>query len=55
MSNILDHIAPTSVLDIVDDWPRSTTRAEWFRLTHDLIQRVIADMDLDPDLLSQVE
>jgi hypothetical protein len=55
MSNILDHIAPTPVLDVVDDWPRSTTRAEWFRLTHDLIQSVIADMDLDPDLLSQVE
>ena len=53
--NIFDHIAPTPVLYVVDDWPRSTTRAEWFRLTHDLIQSVIADMDLDPDLLSQVE
>ena len=57
MSNILDHIAPTPVLDVVDDWPRSTTRTEWFRLTRDLIQSVIADMDLDldPDSLSQVE
>ena len=50
-----NHIAPTPVLDVVDDWPRSTTRAEWFRLTHDLIQSVIDDMDLDPDSLSQVE
>ena len=55
MSNILDHIAPTTVLDVVDDLPRSTTRTEWFRLTHDLIQSVIAHMDLDPDSLSQVE
>ena len=55
MINILDHIAPTPVLDAVDDWPRSTTRTKWFRLTRDLIQSVIADMDLDPDSLSQVE
>ena len=55
MSNILDHIAPTPVLDVVDDWPRSTTRTEWFRITRELMQRVIADMDLDPDSLSQVE
>ena len=55
MSLILDHIAPTPVLDVVDDWPRSTTRTEWFRLTRNLIQSVIADMDLDPDSLSQVE
>ena len=55
MSNILDHIAPTPVLDVVDDWPRSTTRTEWFRITRELIQSVIADMDLDPDSLSQVE
>ena len=55
MNNILDHIAPTPVLDVVGDWPRSTTCTEWFRLTRDLIQSVIADMDLDPDSLSQVE
>ena len=55
MSHILDHIAPTPVLDAVDDWPRSTTRTEWFSLTRELIQSVIADMDLDPDSLSQVE
>ena len=55
MSNILDHIAPTPVLDVVDDWPRSTTRTEWCRFARDLIQSVIADMDSDPDSLSQVE
>ena len=33
----------------------TTTRTEWFRFTRDQIQSVIADMDLDPDSLSQVE
>ena len=37
MNNILDHIASTPVLDVVGDWPRSTTRTEWFCLTRDLI------------------
>ena len=55
MSNILDHIAPTPVFDVVDDWPRSASKKEWFRITRELIQSVIADMDLDPDSLSQVE
>lgn len=51
----LQVIAPTPVLDAVSDWPRSITRTEWFRLTRDLIQSVIADMDVAPDLISQVE
>mgnify|MGYP001315949554 FL=1 len=55
MSNILDHIAPTPVLDVVDAWPRSASKKEWFRITRELIQSVIADMDLDLDSLSQVE
>ena len=55
MSNILDHIAPTPVLDVVDAWPRSASKKEWFRITRELIQSVIADMDLDLDSLAQVE
>ena len=55
MSNILDHIAPTPVLDVVDAWPRSASKKEWFRITRELIQSVIAEMDLDLDSLSQVE
>ena len=52
MTNLLDHIPRTSLLDGVDDWPKSVTRTEWFRLTRDLIQSIIADMDLDPDSLA---
>ena len=55
MSNILDHITPAPVLDVVDNWPRSTTRTEWFALTRQLIQETIANMDLDPAALAEVE
>ena len=56
MANILDGICPEgSILDGLDDWPRSATRKEWFRITRQLIQETIADMDLDPDALAEVE
>ena len=56
MANILDGISPEgSILDGLDDWPRSATRKEWFRITRELIQQTIADMDLDPAALAEVE
>ena len=56
MAKILDGICSnTPILEGIDDWPRSASKKEWFRITRDLIQSVIADMDLDPDSLSQVE
>jgi len=56
MVNILDGICPEgSILDGLDDWPRSATRKEWFRITRQLIQETIADMDLDPAALAEVE
>ena len=56
MANILDGICPEgSILDGLDDWPRSATRKEWFAITRQLIQQTIADMDLDPDALAEVE
>ena len=56
MANILDGICPEgSILDGLDDWPRSATRKEWFAITRQLIQKTIADMDLDPDVLAEVE
>ncbi len=56
MEKILDGICSnTPILEGIDDWPRSVSKKEWFRITRDLIQTVIADMDLDPDSLSQVE
>ena len=55
MSNILDHLSPTPLLDDLDDWPRSATRKEWFRLTRELVASTIADRDLDPAGLAEVE
>ena len=54
MVNILDGICPEGfILDGLDDWPRSATRKEWFRITRQLIQETIAD--LDPAALAEVE
>ena len=56
MVNILDGICPEgSIFDGLDDLPRSATRKEWFRITRQLIQETIADMDLDPAALAEVE
>jgi hypothetical protein len=56
MANILDGICPEGfILDGLDDWPRSATRQEWFRITRELVARTIADMDLDDESLSEVE
>ena len=56
MPNILDGLGlEGSVLDGLDDLPRSATRKEWFRITRQLIQQAIADMDLEPAALAEVE
>ena len=56
MAKILDGIcSKIPILEGIDHWPRSASKREWFCITRDLIQSVIADMDLDPDSLSQVK
>ena len=56
MANILDGICPEgSILDGLDNWPRSATRKEWFVITRQLIQQTIAEMDLEPAALAEVE
>ena len=44
-----------SVLDGLAEWPASTTRKEWLAITRQLIQETIADMDLEPAALAEVE
>ena len=54
--NILDGICPEGmILDGLDDWPRSATRKQWLRVTRELVARTIAEMDLEPADLAQVE
>ena len=56
MANILDGICPEGfILDGLEDWPRSATRKEWFRITRELVSNTIADMDLDPASMAEVE
>ena len=56
MANILDGICSEgSILDGLDDWPRSATRKEWFCITRELVASTIADMDLPPHELARVE
>ena len=55
MTNLLDHIPRTPLLDGVDDWPKSATRKEWFRITRQLVQQTISDMELDPEAMREVE
>ena len=52
MSNILDHVSSTPVLEL-DDWPRSATLKEWFVITR-RIQDTITDMNLDPAAEAEV-
>ena len=57
MTNLLEHIPRTPLLDGLNDWPKSATREHWARLTRALITGVIADMDayLDEEEVEQVE
>ena len=54
MTQILDHVSDTPLLDGLDDWPRSATRKEWLRITRELVASTIADMDLDPAAEAEV-
>ena len=56
MANILDGLGlEGSILDGLADWPASTTLKEWFRITRELVAQTIADMDLDPVAMAEVE
>ena len=59
MANVLDGICPdVPLLDFIgqeNHWPRSASRKEWFRITRELVASTIADMDLPPHELAQVE
>jgi hypothetical protein len=56
MASIIDGLGlEGAVLDGLAEWPASTTRKEWFAITRRLIHQTIADMDLNPDALAEVE
>ena len=55
MTNLLDHIPRTPLLDGVGDWPKSATRKQWFEITRRLVQTTIDEMDLDSAAMREVE
>ena len=57
MALILDHIPQAPLHEGIQDWPRSCSREEWFRITRAIVAGVIADMaeDLNDAELSVVE
>ena len=56
MANILDGLSlEGAILDGLGDWPRSATPKEWFRITRELVASTIANMDLPPRELAQIE
>jgi len=55
MTNLLDHILRVPLLDTVDDWPKSATRNQWFEIARKLVQETIAEMDLGPEAMREVE
>ena len=56
MQGIIDGLVfGVFVLDCLLMWLVSTTRNEWFAITRQMIQETIADMDLDPAALAEVE
>ena len=56
MANILDGICHQgSILDGLDDWPKSATPKEWLRISRGLVASTIAQMALPAHELAQVE
>ena len=59
MANVLDGICPdVPLLDFIgqeNHWPRSASRKERLRITRELVASTIADMDLDPAAIAEVE
>ena len=57
MALILDHFPQIPLREGIQDWPRSCSREEWFRITRAIVAGVVADMaeDLDDAELSLVE
>ena len=54
MIQILDHVKAKPMLESADDWPRSIKHQERFAITRFMVQKTIADIDLDDAALSKV-
>jgi hypothetical protein len=55
MANLLDHVPAVPLLESLDHWPATASRQHYFELTRELVASTIAQMDLPPQELAQVE
>ena len=55
MANLLDHVPAVPLLEGIDHWPATATRQHYYELTRELVASTIAQMDLPPHELAQVE
>ena len=54
MTNLLDHIPRTLLLEAIDHWPATASRQHYFELTRELVADTVARMDLEPDAEAEV-
>ena len=57
MTKLLEHVPQPPLLEGIQNWPKSYSREEWFRITRAIVAGVIADIaeDLNDAELSLVE
>ena len=55
MANLLDHVPAVPLLESLDHWPATASRQHYFELTRELVADTVAQMDLPPQELAQVE
>ena len=57
MRGLLDHIPNTSLLEPIDQFPKSVSREQWFRITRDEMHEMVDDLSeqLDARSLSLLE
>ena len=50
MRGLLDHIPNTPLLEPIDQFPKSVSREQWFRITRDEMHEIVDDLSkqLDP-------
>ena len=57
MRGLLDHIPNTPLLEPIDQFPKSVSREQWFRITRDEMHEMVDDLSkqLDARSLSLLE
>ena len=52
MRGLLDHIPNTPLLEPIDQFPKSVSREQWFRITRDEMHEMVDDLSAQLDARS---